>query len=100
MESPHPDFYTFSYTHLHARDLPLIHALGANVIRIFHWSDSPTTTVQHLSFLDMCWKLQIYVVLTFKIGGGDMFDITGEKRRRGGKKGRGETKDTETSCTY
>jgi hypothetical protein len=47
---PYGDYYTANYSALWARDLPLLRAMGANVIRIYGWDAS----ADHSAFLDAC----------------------------------------------
>lgn len=60
--APFGDYFTPNYTAITARDLPLIRELGANVIRIYGWSE----TADHTAFLDACYNGgvdPIYVII-------------------------------------
>ncbi len=50
--APFGDYFTPNYRALWERDLPLIRDLGANVIRIYGWSE----TADHTAFLDACYN--------------------------------------------
>lgn len=50
--APFGDYFTANYRAITDRDLPLIRDLGANVIRIYGWSD----TADHTAFLDACYN--------------------------------------------
>ncbi len=50
--APYGDYFTANYSALTARDLPLMRDLGANVIRIYGWSE----TADHSAFLDACYN--------------------------------------------
>jgi hypothetical protein len=50
--APFGDYYTAAYAAIRARDLPLLRAMGANVIRIYGWD----TTANHRAFLDACYN--------------------------------------------
>lgn len=49
---PFGDYFTSAYSSLWERDLPLLRAMGANIIRIYGWSDS----ANHDAFLDACYN--------------------------------------------
>lgn len=51
-QQPYGDYYTAAYSALTARDLPLIRALGANVIRVYGWDPAGN----HTAFLDACYN--------------------------------------------
>ena len=50
--APFGDYFTSNYGAITGRDLPLIRALGANVIRIYGWN----ATADHTAFLDACYN--------------------------------------------
>ena len=50
--APYGDYFTANYNALTARDLPLMRELGANVVRIYGWSE----TADHSEFLDACYN--------------------------------------------
>ncbi len=50
--APRGDYYTPEYAALWARDLPLLRALGANVVRIYGWNPAG----DHRAFLDACYN--------------------------------------------
>jgi hypothetical protein len=47
---PHGDYYTANYSAIYNRDLPLLRAMGANVIRVYGWKSNTS----HADFLDRC----------------------------------------------
>ena len=52
VSQPFGDYFTDAYSSLWERDLPLLRAMGANIIRIYAWSD----TANHDAFLDDCYN--------------------------------------------
>lgn len=61
-EAPFGDYFTPNYRSRWERDLPLMRELGANVVRIYGWSD----TADHTEFLDACYNGgvdPIYVII-------------------------------------
>jgi len=52
VSAPFGDYFTANYGTIMGRDLPLIRALGGNVIRIYGWSE----VADHSAFLDACYN--------------------------------------------
>lgn len=59
---PYGDYYTGEYRDLHERDLPLMRAMGCNLIRVYGWDPA----ADHSAFLDRCYRggdQPIYVLI-------------------------------------
>lgn len=70
------DLFTAEFGALHDRDLPLLRAMGANVVRVYGWR----VGADHKAFLDKCYNGgvdPIYVIVNRWIWGGS--DWTSEE---------------------
>jgi hypothetical protein len=66
---PYGDYFTLPYRALSERDLPLLRALGANTLRLYHWEN----TVDHFDFLDRAFNGgvdPIYIIAGYWIDAG------------------------------
>ena len=59
--APYGDYFTADYSFVWLRDLPLIKAMGANVLRTYGWQPDN----DHTAFLDAAWNNGLYVMATF-----------------------------------
>lgn len=59
--APYGDYFTPDYSFIWLRDLPLIRAMGANVVRTYGWQPDN----DHTAFLDAAWNAGLYVMATF-----------------------------------
>ena len=66
---PYGDYFTGPYAPLHDRDLPLLRAMGANTLRLYHWEK----TADHSAFLDQAYNGGVdplYVIAGYWIDAG------------------------------
>eukprot|EP00808_Paulinella_micropora_P002770 g69914.t1 len=61
---PYGDYFTAEYSRIWERDLPLMKAMGANVVRIYSWNVSS----DHTPFLDAAHRYGLYVMVTYYMG--------------------------------
>ena len=61
---PYGDYFTAEYSFVWLRDLPLIKAMGANVLRIYGWQPQN----DHSAFLDAAGDHGLYVMATYFMG--------------------------------
>ena len=61
---PHGDFFTVEYSFIWLRDLPLMKAMGANVVRIYGWD----ALKDHTAFLDAVHANNLSLMTTFYMG--------------------------------
>ncbi|KAL1511667.1 hypothetical protein AB1Y20_004957 [Prymnesium parvum] len=62
--SPYGDYFTSDYSFIWLRDLPLIKAMGANVLRVYGW----LLENDHSDFLDAVTANGLYLMATFYMG--------------------------------
>jgi len=62
--APYGDYFTAEYSFIWLRDLPLIKAMGANVLRTYGWQPSN----DHSAFLDAVADHGLYVMATYYTG--------------------------------
>ena len=62
--APYGDYFSADYSFLWLRDLPLIKAMGANVVRTYGWQPS----TDHTAFLDAVAANDLYLMATFYMG--------------------------------
>lgn len=62
--APYGDYFTSDYSFIWRRDLPLMKAMGANIIRTYGWQ----TANDHTAFLDAARANDLYVMATFYMG--------------------------------
>ena len=62
--APYGDYFTTDYSFIWLRDLPLIKAMGANVVRTYGWQPNN----DHTGFLDAATNHGLYVMTTFYMG--------------------------------
>jgi hypothetical protein len=77
---PYGDYFTSTYSALYSRDLPLIRAMGANVIRLWGWNNG----ADHSGFLNAAYNNgndSIYVVVTFFMSPSVYPDISSSAAR-------------------
>src|SRR4051794_2977665 len=60
---PYGDYFTLDYAYQWERDLKLIKAMGANIIRIYAWDNN----VDHTPFLDAVNSVGLKVIITYYI---------------------------------
>ena len=58
---PYGDYFTAEFSFIWRRDLPLIKAMGANMVRVYGWSK----TADHTAFLDAAHANGLKVMATF-----------------------------------
>ncbi|MBI5585757.1 MAG: fibronectin type III domain-containing protein, partial [Deltaproteobacteria bacterium] len=66
---PYGDYFTEPYGALYERDIPLLRALGANTLRLYHWEK----TADHFDFLDRAFNGgvdPIYIIAGYWIDRG------------------------------
>ena len=62
--APYGDYFTSDYSFIWLRDLPLIKAMGANVLRVYGWLSEN----DHSDFLDAVSAHGLYLMATFYMG--------------------------------
>lgn len=62
--APYGDYFTSEYSFIWLRDLPLIKAMGANVVRTYGWQPDN----DHSAFLDAAYNNGLFVMATFYMG--------------------------------
>jgi hypothetical protein len=62
--SPYGDYFTSDFSFIWLRDLPLIKAMGANVLRVYGWLPEN----DHSDFLDAVSEHGLYLMATFYMG--------------------------------
>lgn len=62
--APYGDYFTAEYSFIWLRDLPLIKAMGANVVRIYGWQPQN----DHTAFLDAVQSAGLYLMATYYMG--------------------------------
>ena len=62
--APYGDYFTDEYSFIWQRDLPLMKAMGANIVRIYGWLPEN----DHSSFLDAVEANGLYLMATFYMG--------------------------------
>ncbi len=80
--APYGDYFTAPYSALYARDLPMVRALGANTLRLYHWGKS----ADHYDFLDRAFNGgvdPIYVIAGYWINEGLNLDPNSPTNVRG-----------------
>jgi len=66
LTAPYGDYFTNANNSFYLRDVPIIKALGANVIRLWGWN----IAADHSDFLDLAAANKLYVIPTFYMGPG------------------------------
>ncbi len=67
--APYGDYFTAPYSAIYNRDLPVLKAMGANVVRLYNWEKS----ADHFDFLDQAYNDgsdPIYVIAGYWINDG------------------------------
>ena len=62
--APYGDYFTAEYSFIWLRDLPLIKAMGANVVRTYGWQPQN----DHSAFLDAVDNHGLYLMATYYLG--------------------------------
>eukprot|EP00908_Phaeocystis_cordata_P026065 Transcript_8539.p1 GENE.Transcript_8539~~Transcript_8539.p1 ORF type:complete len:620 (+),score=255.77 Transcript_8539:1407-3266(+) len=74
---PTGDYFTNEYSFIWLRDLPLIKAMGANVVRTYGWDPNK----DHSDFLDAVHANGLYLMTTFYIGDASESPVSTQAQR-------------------
>eukprot|EP00457_Paulinella_chromatophora_P003193 gb/GEZN01003199.1/.p1 GENE.gb/GEZN01003199.1/~~gb/GEZN01003199.1/.p1 ORF type:complete len:603 (+),score=93.37 gb/GEZN01003199.1/:131-1939(+) len=75
---PFGDYFTAEYSRIWERDLPLMKAMGANVVRIYSWNVSH----DHTPFLDAAHRYGLYVMVTYYMGTAEENPVNNSKQQQ------------------
>ena len=76
--APYGDYFSADYSFIWLRDLPLIRAMGVNVVRTYGWQPS----VDHSSFLDALAANDLYLMATYYLGDHTESPVSTEDQRK------------------
>jgi len=74
---PYGDYFTSEFSFIWLRDLPLIKAMGANVLRVYGWQPQN----DHSDFLDAVWANGLYLMATFYMGDSSENPVQTQQQR-------------------
>lgn len=75
--APQGDYFTNEYSFIWLRDLPLMKAMGANVVRTYGWDSNK----DHSGFLDAVHANGLYLMTTFYMGDASEAPVSTQEQR-------------------
>ena len=75
--APYGDYFTPEYSYIWMRDLPLIKAMGANVVRTYGWQPDN----DHTAFVEAVAEHGLYLFATFYMGDAAETPVDDDKAR-------------------